>query len=326
VIGMGVMGERHAQVWNELPYTRVVSVYDVIAERTAECAERFECLGAGSIEEALEAPGVRLVSVCTDDQSHLEPCLAAAAAGKDIVVEKPLATDPDEARRIVAACERAQVKLMVGHVVRFDPRYQAAKQACEGGEVGEPVYIYARRFNVVASGWRIRGRTSVTFFLGIHDIDAMQWISGAAITRVQAESCSKVLGGIGTDDAVVATLRFDNGAVGVLEALWVAPAGSPNSLDARLDIIGTEGRVQVRVGGEEMSVDTHQRSVRPDVTYGITMGGRMEGALRTQLAHFARVVVEDEELLVAPQEALSAVNVAWAIDESARTGEAVDVE
>ncbi len=325
VIGMGMMGERHARVWDELPYTRLISVYDTRPERTDEYAQRFGCLGADSLEAALAAPGVDLVSICTDDQTHLEPCLAAAATGKHILLEKPLATTPQEARQIVAAAAEAPVKLMVGHVVRFGPRYQAARQAIEAGEVGDVVYAYARRFNVAASGWRIGPRASVTFFLGIHDIDILQWLTGSRIVRVHAEGCSKVLRDIGVDDTIVSVLKFDNGAAGVLETLWVAPAGAANTLDARLDIVGTQGRVQVRVGGEEMSLDTHQRSNRADVTYGITINDQMCNALRTQLEHFAQCVLNDTKPLVSNEDAIAAVDVAWAIDESLRRGETVEV-
>ena len=325
VIGLGMMGQAHSRVWHELPYTRVVSVYDIVPSRTDEYAQRLACLGADSLEAALSAPGVDLVSICTDDQAHLEPCLAAAAAGKHILLEKPLATDPQEARQIVTSTAEAGVKLMVGHVVRFDPRYAAARQAVEAGDVGDVVHVYARRFNVAASGRRVGQRTTVTFFLGIHDTDIMQWIAGSRIARVSAQGCSKVLRDIGVDDTVVSVLKFDNGAAGVLETLWVMPAGSPGTLDARLDVIGTRGRVQVRVGGEEMSLETDERSTRSDVTYQVMINDQMHNAFRTQLDHFAQCLLNDTEPLVSNEDALAAVDVAWAVDESLRTGQPVQV-
>ena len=78
VIGLGMMGQRHGRVWAELPATRLVSVYDIVPERTRQVAEQYGCLAAGSVEEAISAAGVDIVSVCTDDQSHVVPCTTAA--------------------------------------------------------------------------------------------------------------------------------------------------------------------------------------------------------------------------------------------------------
>ena len=151
VIGLGMMGERHARIWAELPQTRLVSVYDILPGKALELTSRLDGQACSGLEDTVTDPEVHIISVCTDDQSHLEPCIAAARAGKHVLVEKPLATKCADADAIIAACEDAGVKLMVGHVVRFDPRYAVARQAIADGAVGEVVQVYARRNNIVAS-------------------------------------------------------------------------------------------------------------------------------------------------------------------------------
>ncbi len=323
VVGLGMMGERHARIWAELPQTRLVSVYDIVPARTQELAGRFGCLDCAELEQILGDPTVQIVSVCTDDQSHLAPCLAAAQAGKHVLVEKPLATTAAEADAIIDACERAKVKLMVGHVVRFDPRYAVGRQAVAEGEVGEIIQVYARRNNIVASGRRIGPRTSVAFFLGVHDIDLMRWFAGSAVVRVYAESATKLFADIPTEDTIFTLMKFANGAVGCLETCWAVPEGVPNTLDARLEVVGTEGRVAVRVGGESCDVAGPTRSRQPDTAYGPVMLDLQYGALRTQLEHFLDCVLSDKQPAVSNADARAAVVVAEAIHQSLASGQPV---
>ena len=323
VVGLGMMGERHARIWAELPQTELVSVVDLIPERSQALAARRGVEAAASWQELVTDPRVQIVSVCTDDQSHRDPCVAAAEAGKHILVEKPLATSLEDADAILQAADKAGVKLMVGHVVRFDPRYAVAKQAMEDGEIGEVIQVFARRNNIVASGRRIAPRTSVAYFLGVHDIDIIRWLVGSEIVRVHAESASKVLADVGAEDSIFTLMKFANGAVGCLETCWVIPEGVPNTLDARLEIVGTKGRVAVRVGDESLDVASSDRARRPDIAYGPVMLGQQHGALRTQLEHFAACVLQDEDPLVSNADARAAVAVADAIHRSLASGQPV---
>jgi predicted dehydrogenase len=321
VIGLGMMGTGHARIWAELAGTRLVQVYDVVADRAAQFAGQFGCNAAGSLEEAISDPQVQLVSVCVDDQRHVEPCVKAAQAGKHVLVEKPLATSVADCDTIIAACREAGVTLMVGHVVRFDPRYQVAKQAIDAGATGDPIQVFGRRNNILASGLRIQSRTSVAFFLGVHDIDIMRWFVGSEVISVYAESARKLL--TEADDSIFALMRFANGCVGCLETCWVVPAGVPNTLDARMELVGTTGRVAVRLGDESCEVASATRAERPDVTYGPVFAGKQQGALRLQLEHFAECVRTRREPLISPEDARAAVAVAEGIHKSLETGDRV---
>jgi len=325
VIGLGMMGERHARIWYELPQTDLLGVYDIVPERTNHVAGALSCRACGSLEELLALPGLDLVSICTDDQLHVAPCVAAAEAGKHILLEKPLATSVADADTIIAACRNNGVTLMVGHVVRFDPRYQVAKQALDAGEVGDVVQVFGRRNNVVSSGRRIGSRTSVAFFLGSHDLDLMRWFCGSEVVRVYAESASKVLTDLGCEDSIFTVLKYANGAVGCLETCWIVPEGVPNTLDARLEVVGTAGRVAVRVGDESLEVAGTDRARRPDIAYGPIMNHLQYGALRTQLEHFADCVHNGQAPMISPEDARAAVEICQAIHESLRTQQPVSL-
>ena len=246
VIGAGVMGACHARVWSELPNTRLVSVYDLDAARAAGVAERYGGEAVSSVEEAIGREDVALVSVCTPDDSHLEACLAAARSHKHLLVEKPLASTLSDADAILAAVSTAGITAMVGHICRFDPRYAEAREKVQEGFLGDLIFAYARRHNVLSSPRRVAAHTDVISFLAIHDIDALHYVTGRRIVRVFARASRRLLADLGVDDAVVAALEFDNGACGSLDALWVSPDGVTSTLDARLDLVGSAGRIQVR--------------------------------------------------------------------------------
>ncbi|MFO7947944.1 MAG: Gfo/Idh/MocA family oxidoreductase [Armatimonadota bacterium] len=319
VIGLGMMGERHARIWAELPYTELVSVYDIVAEKAESVASELGCQVATSLEETV-GDAIDIVSICTDDHHHVEPCRAAASAGTHILLEKPLATSLQDCDAIIDACEKNGARLMVGHVVRFDPRYQVGRSAIADGAVGDIVHVYARRNNIVRSGRRIGPRTSVAYFLGVHDIDIMRWYTGAEIERVYAESSRKVLVSEGADDTIFTVMKFSDGAAGCLETCWVVPEGQPNTLDARIEVIGTSGRVAVQAGPVDDAVITSaERASRADVLYGPEVNGKLDGALRTQLEHFAECIANDEAFLISPEDARKSVAVASAIHESLET-------
>jgi len=321
VIGLGMMGQRHGRVWSELTETELVTVYDLVPERARQMADQYGCMAAGSLQEALDAPGVEIVSVCTDDQNHVEPCTAAAAAGKHVLVEKPLATSPHDCDTIIAAARGHGVRLMTGHVVRFDLRYQVAKAAIDDGQVGDIIHLYGRRNNILRSGRRIGPRTSIAYFLGVHDLDIMRWYVGCDAVRVYAESSRKLLTEEGADDTIFTLLKYENDAVGCLETSWVLPEGQPNTLDARLEVVGTEGRVAVRVGDSEpLEVSGPDRSWRPDIAYGPVVYDQQAGAIRHQLEHFARCIRDEQEFIITPEDARAAVVLADAIHRSLETG------
>ena len=320
VIGLGMMGERHAAIWAETPATDLVTVYDILPDRTQEVASDLGCEAAASLEAAIARDHVDIVSVCTDDGAHVESCVAAAGAGKHILLEKPLATTLEDCDTIIAACDSAGVKLMVGHVVRFDPRYALAQKAIADGEIGEVIQVFARRNNIVDSGTRIGPRTSVAYFLGVHDLDLMRWFIGAEALKVHAEGVSKVLADIAAEDSIMTLLRYDSGAIGCLETCWVMPKGIPCTLDSRLEVIGTEGMVRVTVGDEGCTIMTPERATRPDILYGPMLHGEQAGALRTQLDHFASCVLSGTEPLISPQDARAAVEIAAAIHDSLQSG------
>jgi predicted dehydrogenase len=322
VIGAGVFGTEHARVWSELDSVRLVGVADMDPARAAAAATRFGCQAFRDARDLAASAGIQAVSVCTPDDTHVAPVLAALEAGKHVLVEKPFATTVEDCDTMMKAAARAHRFLTVGHILRFDPRYAVARAAVVGGDLGAVVHMSAKRQNNMGSADRMKARSTILFFLGIHDLDFLNWCAGVRLERVYAESVRHVLGD--ADDAFVATLRYANGVIASLEASWVLPRNY-GTLEAGAEVVCAKGAVLVDGGFNEVRLATSGPVSHLDTVYGPEVAGQSRGALRAELEHFAACVRGGGTPLVTPAEARHAVEGICALTASLKTGAPVSL-
>jgi len=320
VVGVGVFGSLHAEIYKQMSNCRLKGIADVSPARLDRVASELGVDGYADYHDLLMNEEIDAVSICVTDELHVEPAVAAAAAGKHLLVEKPLALTPEDCDRIIAAAKGSGVKLMVGHILRFDPRYATAYHRIKDGTIGSLVHLFARRNNAISSANRLSGHTSVLFFLGIHDLDLLNWCVGRKPETVYAQAVSKVLQD--TPDAVLALLTYPGGTVGSVEFSWVLPESYPRPLDARFEAVGTRGAIYVDGGSVPVSV-AHQQFEQPELFYAPELFGNRIGILRDELAHFVHCVTHDHQPLVSGEDGKAAVEVACAIQRSYETGEPV---
>src|SRR5882724_1611771 len=141
VLGIGEMGKRHAENLRRLtPNAELVAVADLAADRARQVADELEIKNSfGSLEAMLECKGLDAVVIATPDKFHAPAVKIAAAAGKAILCEKPLALTLTDAQELLAAVSKAGVRMQVGFMRRYDPAYSAAMKRIEAGEIGIPV-------------------------------------------------------------------------------------------------------------------------------------------------------------------------------------------
>jgi predicted dehydrogenase len=326
VIGCGMMGQAHARLYSEISKTELVAVMDTDPARARELGLAHDCAHFASLDDFGEAE-LDLVSVCVDDRFHVEPCVRMAELGRHLLVEKPLALTVGDCDIIMEAVEAAGVTLMVGHCVRFDPRYHEAHLAISRGELGEISHAYARRTNTRATARRIGGRVELPFYLGVHDIDILRWLVGSEVTRVAAVASRKVLAGLGMGvaDAYYATLGFASGAIGCLDLSWTTPDSLGWKLDAACHVAGTRGVVRIDFADEGFVWSTEDEAVAGGVTYGYEVAGRLRGALHAEVAHFVDCIEHGRRPLVSSADARRAVEIAEAMVRSAETGVPVEL-
>ena len=322
VVGAGFMGERHARIYAGLPDVELVAVCDVRDGAARELGARTGARAYTDYGELLRRDDIDAVSVCTPDGLHREPCELAIRAGRHVLVEKPIATTAADAEAIAAAAANAGVVLLVGHCLRFDPRYDQARQAVERGELGVIQTIYTRRANTVAAQDRLGGRCPLPLFLGVHDYDVMRWLAASEVERVTAESKWGMLKDLGfpVEDANCALLRFASGALGVAELSWILPRGFPAAGDHRLDVVGSAGALAIATLDTGLRRADGERAVLIDTASGPSVQGHPGGMFYFELRHFVDCVRGRATPAITPHDAVKALRIALAVERAAATG------
>ncbi|MFN8489048.1 MAG: Gfo/Idh/MocA family oxidoreductase [Caldilineaceae bacterium] len=247
VIGVGLIGEQHAETYRDYPRSELAYVMDLNPDRAKAVGERLGCRYTTSYAELAESD-VEVVSVATPDHLHCEPVLRMIEAGKHVVVEKPIATKTKEAQQMVQAARAKGVKLTVNLGNRWNAELIAVKESINEGEIGEPIMGYVRVSDTI---WVPRqmlswaGKSGPQWFLFAHSMDLLRWMLGQEVQDVYAVGVKKVLAGEGIDafDAIQALVRFEKTFV-TFETAWILPEAWPAIVEFEMTVNGAQGRLQ----------------------------------------------------------------------------------
>lgn len=325
VIGLGWFGEKHCEALADIPNVELYALCTRTESRLHALAAKFGVQHTYTdYHEMLTDPDLEAVSITTMWDQHAEPVLAALAAGKHVFCEKPLASTREDCQRIVDAANEAGSYFMVGHIVRFNPRYALAKREVDAGKVGDIVSMYARRNIPAPVGEMVLPKIGPIVGDGVHDMDVLLWCSGAKPVSVYAKTVD--VRGLGNPDLGWSMFTMDTGAVLVLENVWFLPGTTAMQIDERMEIIGTEGSLHIQEVAPGLAVCDKDGWTYPDTTYWPTLYGQCRGALREELRYFADCIQQGEKpSLITPEESMAAVVACLAAEESARTGKPVDL-
>lgn len=308
------MAETHLGAYREIDDARVAAV---ASPNTA--AEFVDDHGLDaetySSVEGLVAAEIDAVDVCSPTPTHGEAVHRAIERGLDVFCEKPLALGLDEAERMRDAAEAAGVTLMPGHVLRFFPAYAEIRRAIAEGAVGAPGTVRARRVSPFPewSSWYADEERSGGVFhdLAIHEFDFCRWAIGD-VERVFARESRWDDQHRGT-----ATLAFENGAVGTVEAGWDRPPGA--GLKSEFEVAGADGLLEYdSETAEPIAVETVGETPTP--------GPPVErDGYRRELDAFLASARSGAELPVTAGDAVEAMRIAIAARRSAEHGTPVSV-
>lgn len=316
IIGVGAFGESHIVGYKSLPYVNLAAVCDANAERAQRMAARYNIpQWYDDYETMLRETPLDAVSVCTPEEVHRAPVLAAIRAGKHVLVEKPIATRLDDARAMTEAARQAKVFLMPGHILRFETRHALVRDQIAAGELGDIISITARR-NRPQGLAKTYLRTSGILEASIHDIDVLLWYAGASVKRVRAvERNTK---NYPNADATWAVLEFENGVVAMLENLWLNPDNGGIGTNDAMQVTGSRGIANIDFVNAGLSLWRENGYIAPDISHEPRVRGEMFGALKEELGYFTRCVLENRTPdVVSLDDALHGLQVALAIIESA---------
>ena len=247
IIGLGLIADFHARAIQEMRGGKLVACCSRNQEKADRFAEKYQCKGYSSWEKFLGHPGLDIVNICTPSGTHLEPALAVAAAGKHLIVEKPLEITLPRCDEIIRACEENGVKLTSVFESRFFKLTSVIKKAVDQGRFGQMVlcdaYIkwYRSQEYYNKGGWRGSWKLDGGGALmnqSIHAVDLLQYFAGE-VEEIQALIATIGHQGIEVEDNAVALLRFKSGALGVIEG---STSVYPGFLK-RIELSGTQGSV-----------------------------------------------------------------------------------
>jgi len=315
--GCGAFGECHLQTLAAEPRAKVMALFDIDGDRAAALAARYNVPRiCESLDELCALPELDAIDVVTIEGAHCEPVIKALGAGKDVFVEKPLATTLEECGRMVRAANASGRILMVGHTLRFETKYAMLKDEIASGGLGEPVSMHARR-NRPKSLLPVYGRTHPVLENSIHDIDLMLWYTGRAVRRVRGYG-RRATGGQNAD-TFWGVLEFEGGALGVVETIWLLPSEAGIGIDDAFQFVGTTGVANVQMLPGSLNFLRETGYCVPDASYGPLACGVPRGAMRAELAYFVDCISEGRPCTaIRPEEAMEAVRIALALIESAQ--------
>jgi 1,5-anhydro-D-fructose reductase (1,5-anhydro-D-mannitol-forming) len=325
VIGAGTIGrEWMVPAINAQPNSMVAALASSDPERGRRYADELGIPKAhSSVGDLLADPAIDAVYISTTNEWHEPQALAAIAAGKHVLCEKPLALSLDAARRMVAAAAEAGVVMGTNHHLRNAATHRKMRELIQSGSIGRP--LAARVFHAVylpphLQGWRIdrpEAGGGVTLDITVHDADTLRFVLADEVTEVTAMSASQGMGRAGLEDAVMGVMRFGNGAIAQFHDAFTAPHaytgfevhGTDGSVYGR-DVMTQQpvGAVTVRRGGTEEEVpvaheNLYERSVRC----------------------FNTAVRGEGEPAASGADGVRSLAVALAVRESAQTGRAVRI-
>ena len=328
VLGVGEMGRRHAENLRRLvPEANLIAVADVAAGRAAQTASELEIDHSfSSLEDMLAHRGIDAVVIATPDKFHAKAIQTAAAAGKDILCEKPIAITLTDAHAALAAVAKAKVRLQIGFMRHYDPAYEAAMKRIEAGEIGDPVIFKSvgRDKDVPPLAAYESNVNGMLFYNNtIHDFDLARWLMRDEVTEVQAYTTVSIRPEIAQYGDVVASvinLKYGRGAIGNVESYVQAIY----AYDVRTEIVGSKGSIFVGSlnktpaifltanGGTEILAD-HFLS-------------RFADAYLAEMKDFVHNMLHDRPPLVSGEDGLKALAIAVAAEQSHLQGKPCKVE
>ena len=343
IVGCGVIAPFHARAVGELPNARLVAVADVVAAQAARRGREFGVDHTTDVDALLARPDIDVVSVCVPSGQHADVGIRAAAAGKHVVVEKPIDITLEAADRLIAACHEHGVTMTVISQHRFGPAVQRLRGLIDGGRLGrlvlgDAVIKWYRSQEYYDSGdwrgtWSLDGGGCL-MNQGVHYTDLLQWMMGP-VERVFARTATAVHERIEVEDIAIAVLHFAGGAVGVLQASTAVYPGLPE----RLEVTGTGGTVVVEAGrmrvcelkDEKGETSAYGAKLRTDQAPADENGGANDPAAishaghRTQIADLLEAVETGRPPAITGEEARRPLEVILAVYRSAQEGREVSL-
>ncbi len=242
VIGVGSMGQNHARIFFHSDNAQLVAVSDNNIDAAEKIAKKYNCKSYNNYQEMLSNEQIDAVSIAVPTSLHKEVTLAALIHKKHVLLEKPIASNEQEAKEIIECAKKNNVKLMIGHIERFNTAIIELKNRLEKGDLGEIYKIDVQRIGPFPS--RIAD-VGVIIDLSVHDLDIIDYLINTPPTRVFAETQQRLHPH--HEDAVTALIRYPNSILATLNINYLSPTKI-----RQLQVFGKKGMFKVNYLDQEL--------------------------------------------------------------------------
>ena len=300
VVGVGAMGENHVRVYHKMEEANLIAVSDVSERALKKIEKKYGAKGYTEYSDLLDDPDIEVVSVCVPTTFHHSVVMEAIKHKKHVLVEKPIAFTLNEAEEMIKAAEEAGVILSTGHVERFNPAVQKAKELIDDGVIGDIVSAFAKRVGPLPP--RIKD-VGVSIDLAIHDLDIMNYLFEENVTQVYGTMNSSFDDSEFEDHAEI-MVSFDNESTGIIEVNWLTPYKR-----RELELTGTAGII---------SVDYIKQSIEVYGKFAQDIQIKHEEPLKCELKSFLNSVVEEKEPIITGEDGLKALKMVIAANKSSK--------
>jgi len=325
VIGVGSMGKNHARVYSELPEANLVAVSDANLGTAEAIGKTFGVTPYSDYHELLAKEKPQAVSVAVPTALHEQVVTDVLNAGANVLVEKPIAATIEEGQRLIALAKQKNLKIQVGHIVRFNPAIQELKKRLDAGELGRIYQVFCRRAGPFPA--RIRD-VGVVIDLAPHDVDIIRFLTGLDPIRLFAETEQRIH--TEHEDLLWGVLRLPEGITATVEINWLTPTKFREVL-----VLGERGLFRV----DDLTQDLYfyENAQATGLTWdslknlrGVSEGGMNRFAfqrfepLKAELQGFLKAVAENTPVPVSGEDGLAALKIALALVESGKTHQVIN--
>ncbi len=321
VVGAGRIGKLHvSNLMTRVSGATVTAVTDVIAQNARELAAQYGIPNVyGDYRELVQDPEVDAVFVCSSTDTHSAISYDAAMAGKHVFCEKPIDHDLERIEKVIAAVEKTGVKFQVGFNRRFDRNFKRVRDAVQSGSVGDPhIIMVTSRDPAPPPVSYVKVSGGIFFDMMIHDFDMVRYLSGSEVTEVFANGAVLVdpaIGEAGDVDTAIVTLKFANGAIGVINNSRKAVYG----YDQRVEVFGSQGCITADNETPNLTTLYTETGVMREKPLYFFLE-RYNDAFIAEAQGFVDAVLEDKPTLVDATDGLKPVLIAMAAQKSLETG------
>lgn len=302
------------------PDAELVVIVDDDAERGQAMADLYGVPWAADYREVVTRDDIDGVIVCSENVRHREMVLAATAARKHVLCEKPIATTVEDATAMIAACAENGVKLQIAFPVRFNAASAALRNAVKAGQIGEPLVIAARNPGTCPQGWFVQPELSgggAVIDHTVHVADFLRWMFDAEFDEVYAEIDTRIYD-FAADDTGLLMLRMSNGVTVSLDTSWSRPVNNPVWGGVEIEVIGETGVLSLDAYNNTISVI--EINGPSNQLNSVEFSGDPE-----MIDAFIAAVKDDTDVLVSGVDGLRAMEVALAAYASAKSHQPVAI-